>query len=112
MKLFFILSFLFLFNVQALEIQCSSQFSDVQVVVKKSEMSGHIYLLFLNETGVEKYWILEPALTSFDDITFNFQDNDTSIEIDTFERLGLIQATGPLFREQASIPLSNCLKID
>jgi len=109
MKLLVLISLLYS-SAQAFEIQCSTQFENVLMALKTSEMSNQTYLLFLNESEVEKYYPLDTNQWRNNSKSFDFQDQDTEIHIDKNEMKGHIISSGFIFRNESMIQLSACVE--
>lgn len=106
-----LLLFIFLTpSVQAFEIQCSTQLESVLMVVKTSEMSSKTYLLFLNESQVEKYYPIDDQYVANDPATFHYQDSDSKIMINKIKKSGQIISSGFIFRNESIIQLSDCVE--
>ncbi len=109
-SLILFLSFYFSFNAEALEveIQCQTKWRELLMVVKTSPETSRTYLLFLNDTEVEKYWLLPRASIQLSQELFSFEDDDTEIKIDLIEKLGEINSLGAIIRGTKSIELFDC----
>lgn len=93
----------------ALEIQCETAWSDLTAVIKRSPQTSHTYLLFLNNTDVEKYWRLPDESIEVSNEFFRYQDLDTEVEIDLVSQIGLINSEGEIIRGSSSILLGQCI---
>ncbi|MCR9204388.1 MAG: hypothetical protein NXH75_07420 [Halobacteriovoraceae bacterium] len=104
--LFFI--FLFSISAHALEIQCSTEWEEIDLVIKTSESSGTTYMLFLKGNQLEKYWPLPEGSFQSTGDSFQFKDDQTHLKIHLGGE-GVLSSTPPLFRETEEIKLSSCL---
>jgi hypothetical protein len=96
-------------HVYCFEIQCQTNWKDVLMVIKTSEMSQTTYLLFFNEHQLEKHWPLLKSNYQNSENNFTYHDNDTEIYIGYNLAKGFIKSMEPLFRDKKLISLTNCI---
>lgn len=104
---FLVLSLLTLSSF-GLEIQCNTEWENIDLVVKTSESSGVTYILFLKGDELDKYWRLPDGSFESSDSSFSFKDGETSLEI-TVGAEGILKSTPALYNDAEEIKLSSCL---
>lgn len=95
-----------------LEIQCQTKFPDLSAVIKTSESTQKTYLLFLNETELEKYWQLEDGFFVMSPEGFEYSDGETTLKVDLDTHNGSLKSPTPLIRGESELELSVCASFE